>query len=100
MLQLNNLSYAFADFEILKDLNWVINPGKRIALIGKNGAGKTTLLRIINSNINDFDGQIIKPKEYTIGYLPQEEVRVGKGTLLVATLEGQKKLARIESEML
>jgi len=100
MLQLNNLSYAFADFEILKDLNWVINPGKRIALIGKNGAGKTTLLRIINSTITGYNGNIIKPKEFTIGYLPQEEVVVGKGSLLVATLEGQKKLAEIESEML
>ncbi len=100
MLQLNNLSYAFADFEILKNLNWVINPGKRIALIGKNGAGKTTLLRIINSTITDYSGNIIKPKKYTIGYLPQEEVVVGKGSLLVSALEGQKKLAEIESEML
>ena len=100
MLQLNNISYAFADFEILKNINWVINPRKRIALIGKNGAGKTTILKIINSNISDYDGQIIKPKEYTIGYLPQEEMVVGRGSLLVSALEGQKKLAGIESEML
>jgi ATP-binding cassette, subfamily F, member 3 len=100
MLQLNNISYAFADFEILKNVSWVINPGKRFALIGKNGAGKTTLLRIINSNITDYSGQIIKPKGYKIGYLPQEEIVVGKGSLLVSVLEGQKKLAQIESEML
>ena len=100
MLQLNNLSYAFADFELLKNVSWVINPSKRFALIGKNGAGKTTLLRIINSNITDYSGQIIKPKGYTIGYLPQEEIVVGKGSLLVSVLEGQKKLAQIESEML
>jgi ATP-binding cassette subfamily F protein 3 len=100
MLQLNNISYAFADFKILKNINWVINPGKRIALIGKNGAGKTTLLRIINSNITDYSGKIIKPKEYSAGYLPQEEIVVSRGSLLVSVLEGQKKLAEIESEML
>ena len=100
MLQLNNITYAFADFEILKKINWVINPGKRVALIGKNGAGKTTLLRIINSIINDYTGQILKPRGYSIGYLPQEEIVVGKGTILVSVLAGQKKLAKIESEML
>lgn len=100
MLQLNNISYTFADFEILKNINWVISPGKRIALIGKNGAGKTTLLRIVNSTIMDYSGNIIKPKEYRIGYLPQEEVAVGKGSLLVVVLEGQKKISQIESEMI
>ena len=100
MLQLNNITYSFADFEILKKINWVINPGKRVALIGKNGAGKTTLLRIINSIINDYTGQMLKPRGYSIGYLPQEEIVVGKGTILVSVLAGQKKLAKIESEML
>jgi ATP-binding cassette, subfamily F, member 3 len=100
MLQLNNISYTFADFDLFKNINWAINPGKRFALIGKNGAGKTTLLRILNSNITDYSGKIIKPKEYTIGYLPQEELVVGRGSLLVSVLEGQKKLAEIESEIL
>jgi ATP-binding cassette subfamily F protein 3 len=98
MLQLNNISFSFADVELLKNVNWVINPGKRIALIGKNGAGKTTLLRIINSMINDYSGKINKPKEYIIGYLPQEEVAVGKGSPLVIVLSGQKKIAELESE--
>ena len=44
----------------------------KIGLVGKNGAGKTTLFKVIIGEQGIDEGQVSKPKEYGIGYLPQE----------------------------
>jgi ATP-binding cassette subfamily F protein 3 len=99
MLQIRNLAYHIGERLLLKDVNWVINPGKRVALIGPNGAGKTTLLRIIKGELEPRGGSMIKPKEYTIGYLPQEEIAVVNGPILAAVLEGQGEILRLEEQI-
>lgn len=99
MLQLQNLSYTIAGLELLKEVQWIINPQKRVALIGPNGAGKTTLLRIIAGELEASAGTIIKPKAYRIGYLPQEEIALEKGTVLGTALEGHTEIMQIEEEM-
>lgn len=96
MLQIRDLNYSIADRDLLKGLNWTINPGRRSALIGPNGAGKTTLLKILNGELEHFSGSIQKPKGYTIGYLPQEELALGKGTILEIVLQGRKDLVELE----
>ena len=77
----------------------MLQPGKRVALIGPNGAGKTTMLRILNGEITDYHGSIITPKDYRIGYLPQEEVALGDGSILQTTLKGQKEAVTIEHKL-
>ena len=58
MLQINNLSKSFGDYEVLKNLTWNIPSANITGLIGSNGAGKSTLLRCI-SNVYDYsDGEI------------------------------------------
>ena len=99
MLQLQNLCYTIGDLELLQDVQWIINPGKRVALIGPNGAGKTTLLQILVGQLEPSQGQIIKPKEYRIGYLPQEEIALDTGTVLGTALEGHAEVLQIEDEM-
>ena len=99
MIQIRNLTYHVAGNTIFSNINWTIHPGKKIALIGPNGAGKTTLLRILTDALASSSGDIIKPRQYTIGYLPQEEVYVGKGTLISAVLEVHAELNEIEAKI-
>jgi ATP-binding cassette subfamily F protein 3 len=99
MLQIQDLQYAIGDRLLLNGINWVIQPGKRVALIGPNGAGKTTILRILNSEIEDHHGSIVKPKEYRIGYLPQEEIALGNGSVLHTVLKGQKEALLLENRL-
>lgn len=47
MLKIYNLTKSFGKNTILENINWSIEPGQIIGLIGKNGAGKSTLLRCI-----------------------------------------------------
>lgn len=99
MLQIQQLSYAIGDRQLLNAVDWILQPGKRIALVGPNGAGKTTMLRILSGEIEDHHGQIVKPRDYKIGYLPQEEVAHGSGTILQIVLKGQKEALAIEQRL-
>jgi ATP-binding cassette, subfamily F, member 3 len=99
MLQIKNLNYSIGDRVLLDEADWMIQPGKRAALIGPNGVGKTTLLRILTDEIEYSKGSIIKPKEYLIGYLPQEEVAVKGTSILQAVLEGQKEIKLLEQKI-
>ncbi len=74
LLSLENISFGFGAQTIVEDINWQIFPGQKIGLIGLNGAGKSTILRIINGDITPNSGQIVKPKDSTIGFLNQDSL--------------------------
>lgn len=53
ILSINNLNKSYKDKQVLDDLNWEIQKGEIIALLGKNGAGKSTLLESI-MNLREY----------------------------------------------
>ncbi len=72
MISINNLSVEFSAKALFDDINYVINPRDKIALVGKNGAGKSTMLKIIAGLQSPTSGTVSKPEDVTIGYLPQQ----------------------------
>ncbi len=66
------LSHAFNDSWLFKDLTFGIAKGQRIALVGINGSGKSTLLRILAEKLNPNEGKVVKEKGLRIGYLEQD----------------------------
>jgi len=58
MISINNFTKGFERENLLEDLNLIIHPNKRIALVGKNGSGKTTFLRCLVGQEN-FEGRIV-----------------------------------------
>ena len=59
--EFRNVSFAYPGTErrVLKDFNFVLRPGERIALIGENGQGKTTVVKLITRLYDPTDGQIL-----------------------------------------
>lgn len=74
MLQLEKISLALGDRDLLDEITVLINPGERIGLVGPNGAGKSTLLKIIMGIQEKDAGTISLSNEETLGYLPQDGV--------------------------
>ena len=72
MISINNLSVEFSARSLFDNINYVINPRDRIALMGKNGAGKSTMLKIIAGLQQPTAGTVSVPADVTIGYLPQQ----------------------------
>ncbi|MBE5841265.1 MAG: ABC transporter ATP-binding protein [Butyrivibrio sp.] len=59
LLEIRNLKKDYNGFKALKGVNFQVNAGEIVALLGKNGAGKTTLLNSIAGNIFPTGGDII-----------------------------------------
>lgn len=74
MISINNLSVEFSSQLLFDNINYVINPKDKIALVGKNGAGKSTMLKIIAGLQKPTNGAVAVPQDITIGYLPQQMV--------------------------
>lgn len=77
-LEVKDIRKSFGDKEILKGINFSVESGKALGLLGRNGAGKTTTIRILmdvfraNSGELILDGQKFDPRKVQIGYLPEE----------------------------
>ncbi|MEJ2049503.1 MAG: ABC-F family ATP-binding cassette domain-containing protein [Calditrichota bacterium] len=99
MVQLKNIHYQIGERTLLRDLNWFIDDGSRMALIGANGSGKTTLLRIITGQIKPNSGHINRPSGYQIGYLPQEEIVLQDNPILNTVLTGRPDIEEINAQL-
>ena len=72
MISIQNLSVEFSAKSLFDNINYVINPKDKIALVGKNGAGKSTMLKIIAGLQRPTSGSVSIPQDVTVGYLPQQ----------------------------
>lgn len=82
MISVNNLSVEFSAQVLFDNINYVINPKDKIALVGKNGAGKSTMLKIIAGLQKPTSGNVVVPAGVTVGYLPQQMVLADNTTVL------------------
>lgn len=98
MLSVNNLSVYFTGKYLFDNVTFLINERDRIGLVGKNGAGKTTLLRIINGEQTPESGTISKKSGLTIGYLAQDIISTGSGTIFQETLKAFEQALKLKSE--
>lgn len=81
LVHVENLVKSFKDLKVIKGLNFELESGKCIALIGANGAGKTTTLKMLSGLLEPSEGSIHfeggnKEDDHRrlIGYLPQHPV--------------------------
>jgi len=86
MISIEHLTVEFGGAPLFDDVGFLVNPKDKIALVGKNGAGKTTLLRIFAGKQQPTKGNVIIPKDISIGYLPQH-MRHNEGTTVFQEAE-------------
>jgi len=89
MISIQDLTKGFERENLIENLNLVIHPNKRIALVGKNGSGKTTFLRCLVGQ-ESFDGRIISD-EINISIMEQEDNFENLDKTFNEYLEGKKK---------
>src|ERR1017187_9633869 len=99
MLSVSHLSIAFSGRYLFNDISFLITKNDHIGLVGKNGAGKSTLLKILSGLQQPEKGDVAKPNDFAIGYLPQEmEHRDGK-SVFEETLTAFDKLQELEASI-
>ncbi len=81
LLIAKNLSKAYGDDIILKDVSFSLEKGDKIALIGPNGIGKTTLCEILVGNVKPDSGEVHWGATIQNGYFPQNVTDIIKGDM-------------------
>lgn len=71
LLTVQNLKKDFAGTTVLDGLDFQIDPGRKVGLIGRNGAGKTTLLRILTGADDDYRGRVARTPGVKVGFAGQ-----------------------------
>lgn len=99
ILDVQNISKAFNDKAILKNVSFHIEDNDKVALIGINGAGKTTLLRIITGEYEADEGVISLSKDKNIGYLSQEATVDSSKTIYEELIDAKKNLVDMEERL-
>ncbi len=106
MLSVDNIRVDFGGTNLFHDVSFIVNKKDRIALVGKNGAGKSTLLKIIAGIQSPSEGTVSRPKDFTVGYLPQVmnhadgRTVYGEAELAFAHIhEMEAKLERMNNEL-
>ncbi len=112
-VEFRNVSFAYPGTTrlVLKDFNFRLRPGERVALIGENGQGKTTIVKLITRLYDPTDGQIlidgVDLRDYDmedlcheIGVIFQDFMRyemTARDNIAVGRIEERDRLDRIEA---
>jgi ATP-binding cassette subfamily F protein uup len=81
LLQLNDISLTFGGEPIFDALSLVVQPGDRMALVGRNGSGKSTLMKVMAGLVEPDRGERIVTPGTSVGYMEQESEMKGFATL-------------------
>ncbi len=84
IFEAENLGKAYGQKQIFNNVDFIVQRGDRIALLGQNGQGKTTLAKILSGEIKDYSGTWNLGHNVNIGYFAQnqEEVLTPNKTVL------------------
>jgi len=99
MIKIEGLTRFYGHQDVLRECDLYIGPADRIGLIGPNGTGKTTLLRLILGEEEPNRGEISRPKDLRIGYLPQSLIAFKGNTVLGLVMGTADDLKQIEREL-
>ena len=99
MISIEDVTVAYGGFVVLDKINFHVSETDKIGLVGKNGAGKSTILKLICGQQNPTSGRIDKPRDLTIGYLPQIMEHHRGRSVLEETMTAFAGTAEIEREI-
>ena len=99
LLSVNNIRKAFGEEVVLDGVSFQMNEHDKTALIGRNGAGKTTLIRIILGELRADEGDVILPKDVTVGYLSQHQDMEGDRGIYDTVIDVKRDLLEVESRL-
>ncbi len=81
LLQMSGISLTFGGDPVFSGLDLVVQPGDRVALVGRNGSGKSTLMKVMAGLVEADQGEIVVPPGKSVGYMEQDPGMEGFPTL-------------------
>lgn len=82
LVSAEHLSINFGSRQLLQDVNFYLNEGDKVGVIGINGTGKSTFLKVLSGGIRPDEGRVQRDPNVQISYLPQNPVMEDNATVL------------------
>ncbi len=98
LISVQEISLAFGGPLVFDRLSMQLEPGERVALLGRNGAGKTTLMKVIAQELPPDSGSVVVQKGAQVSRLPQEVPADISGNVFDVVLSGLGQRARLLSD--
>jgi ATP-binding cassette subfamily F protein 3 len=99
-IQLSNITLVLGAKRIFENLNWEIQTGQRIGMIGANGAGKSSLFKLIEGEHSpELGGSITRARLVSTGYLSQQPELDPALTAFDAALAGNPRVAEVHADL-
>lgn len=96
MVAANSITVSFGGFTLFDNVSFMVNENDRVGLVGKNGAGKSTLLKIFRGLQLPTSGSISTPRDFSMGYLPQQMTVADGKSVLEETMTAFEELNSLE----
>ncbi|MEJ6398127.1 ABC-F family ATP-binding cassette domain-containing protein [Yoonia sp. 208BN28-4] len=81
LLQISDISLTFGGDPVFEDMSLVVQPGDRVALVGRNGSGKSTLMKVMAGLVEADSGGRVAAPGVRVGYMEQDPTMEGFATL-------------------
>ncbi|MDO4776508.1 MAG: ATP-binding cassette domain-containing protein [Cardiobacteriaceae bacterium] len=98
LLVARQLSLAFGHRPLLDDVNFALERGDRVALLGRNGEGKSTLLNVLRGAQTPDDGEVQKESGVQVAWLPQDPPAADARTVRDVVADGIAEVFQLLGE--
>ncbi|WP_427912217.1 ABC-F family ATP-binding cassette domain-containing protein [Ramlibacter sp. MMS24-I3-19] len=98
MIQLRNLTLRRSAKVLLDAVSVTINPGEKVALVGRNGAGKSSLFALFNGNLHEDAGEFSLPAQWRLSQVAQNMPETDESATAFV-LGGDTRLMELRAEL-
>ncbi|MDN4163888.1 ABC-F family ATP-binding cassette domain-containing protein [Cytophagales bacterium LB-30] len=94
-LSAENISKAFSERWLFKNISFGISQGEKVALVGANGTGKSTLLKVLTGELESDTGEVSRKKDIKMGFLTQQPIVPDAMTIEQIIFDDENEIARV-----
>jgi len=95
LLKLTNVSLAYGHYPLLQHVDFQIDKGERVCLVGRNGTGKSTLFRVISQQAEADEGEVWRQDTLRVAYLEQDVPTDSSQTIYEVVASGLGEMGQL-----